>query len=85
MDIDNSSQLINYVDSLIIQHSITSFLYEQEEKEKSPDLLEIIEHVSKDTLHNGLDIIRHINQLEITLKIKKVPTVFNNCTYRIAE
>ena len=85
MDIDNSSKLINYVDSLIIQHSITSFLYEQEEQEESPDLLEIIEHVSKDTLHNGLDIIRHINQLEITLKIKKVPTVFNKCTYRIAE
>ena len=85
MDINNNSELINYVDSLIIQHSITNFLYEQEEKEKSPNLLDIIEHVSKDTLHNGLDIIRHVNQLEITLKIKKVPTVFNNCTYRIAE
>ena len=85
MDLDNNSKLINYVDSLIIQHSITSFLHKQEEEKKSPNILDIIDYVKKDTLHNGLDIIRHINQLEITLKIKKVPTVFNNCTYRIAE
>lgn len=85
MDLDISSQLINYVDSLIIQHSITSFLYKQEKEKQSPDLLEIIDYVTKDTLHKPIDIIKHINQLEITLKIKKVPTVFDKCTYRIAE
>tara|TARA_R110002050_G_scaffold256884_1_gene395952 strand:- start:138 stop:386 length:249 start_codon:yes stop_codon:yes gene_type:complete len=79
------SEIINYVDSLVIQHSIKSFLHYQEQENKSPNLLDIIDYVEKDTLHNGLDIIRHVNQLVITLKIKKVKADFNNRTYKLIE
>ena len=79
------SEIINYVDSLVIQHSIKSFLHYQEQENKSPNLLDIIDYVEKDTLHNGLDIIRHVNQLVITLKIKKVKVDFNNRTYKLIE
>tara|TARA_R110002020_G_scaffold51362_7_gene145366 strand:+ start:1252 stop:1500 length:249 start_codon:yes stop_codon:yes gene_type:complete len=79
------SEIINYVDSLVIQHSIKSFLHYQEQENKSPNLLDIIDYVEKDTLHNGLDIIRHVNQLVITLKIKKVKANFNNRTYKLIE
>jgi|TARA_R100001463_G_scaffold16384_3_gene42515 hypothetical protein len=79
------SEIINYVDSLIIQHSIKSFLHYQEQENKRPNLLDIIEYVEKDTLHNGIDIIRHVNQLVITLKIKKVKANFNNRYYKLIE
>lgn len=79
------SEIINYVDSLVIQHSIKSFLHYQEQENKSPNLLDIIDYVEKDTLHNGLDIIRHVNQLTITLKIKKVKANFNTQSYKLIE
>ena len=79
------SEIINYVDSLVIQHSIKSFLHYQEQEKKSPNLLDIINYVEKDTLHDGLDIIRHVNQLTITLKIKKVKANFNKQSYKLIE
>ena len=79
------SEIINYVDSLVIQHSIKSFLHYQEQENKSPNLLDIINYVEKDTLHNGLDIVRHVNQLTITLKIKKVKANFNKQSYKLIE
>tara|TARA_R110000751_G_scaffold58576_3_gene123498 strand:- start:1039 stop:1287 length:249 start_codon:yes stop_codon:yes gene_type:complete len=79
------SEIINYVDSLVIQHSIKSFLHYQEQEDKRPNLLDIINYVEKDTLHDGLDIIRHVNQLTITLKIKKVKANFNKQSYKLIE